>query len=191
MWRLVVIAAIGAFAGGCSELLGITDISAADGSAADGRGDLGDGLSTADRRVDANNFCDRALWKATASVRGDGPGPNGGIDGDLNTRWNNQRFQDGNDWYQVDFGGPVKLTNITLDNTKIYPTDFPGRYEVYGSSDGTTFDSAAFTSGSGTLTTTVINFSQRVVRAVKIKQVGTSNSAHWFGICEFQITCQP
>lgn len=142
MWRApVIIASICAFASGCSELLGVTDITAADGAT-----DIG---SPADGR--GNNFCDRAFWKATASVRGSGPGPIAGIDGDLGTRWDNDRFQDGTDWYQVDFGGPVKLTNITLDNTRIQPNDFPGRYEVYGSSNGSTFDSSPFASGSGSI----------------------------------------
>ncbi|MEA2699179.1 MAG: type domain, partial [Myxococcales bacterium] len=122
MWRWVVtlrvwfvapvfIASLCALGGGCSELLGVADITAAtDGSATDG--------------PLLNNFCDRASWRATAS-RGDGPGPFAGIDGNLATRWSSLRGQDGTDWYQVDFGGPVKLTNITLNNTQVSPYDYP------------------------------------------------------------------
>jgi F5/8 type C domain len=143
-----------------------------------------------EQATSGNNFCDRAFWKATASVPGGGIGPPGGIDGDPATRWSTQRNQDGTDWYQVNFGGPVKLSKITLDNTMIQPDNFPGNYEVYGSSNGTTFDAAPIASGAGTINTTVISFPQVTVSAVKIKQVGTANNMHWFGICEFQVTCQ-
>jgi hypothetical protein len=135
------------------------------------------------------NFCDRSGWKATASVPGDGRGPIGALDGNLTTRWNTRRLQDGTDWYQVDFGGQVKLTNITLNNTQAFPADYPGAYEVYGSLDGAIFDVAPFTSGAGTTNATVIDFAARTVRAVRVKQVGTSNRIHWWGIGEFQATC--
>ena len=171
----VIIASLCAFASGCSNLLDITDITPADGSA--------------ERSMSGNNFCNRAFWKATASAGGDVPGPFGGIDGNLATRWSTSREQDGTDWYRVDFGGPVKLTNITLNNSQISPNDYPGGYEVYGSADGTIIETSPFASGSGTPPTTVINFSQRTVRAVKIKQVGTTRKYQWFSIGEFQTTC--
>jgi len=156
-----------------------------------------DGSVTSDGGVDqasdhqsGNNYCDRAFWKATASVPGAGAGPPAGIDGDLATRWSTQRYQDGTDWYQVNFGGPVTLTKITLNDTTIQPDNFPGNYEVYGSSNGTTFDSTPFATGAGTTNSTVISFPRVTVSAVKIKQVGTANSLHWWGICEFQVACQ-
>jgi hypothetical protein len=124
------------------------------------------------------------------TVTGGGAGLAGAIDGDLATRWSTQKNQDGTDWYQVNFGGPVKLTKITLDNTMIQPDNYPGNYELYGSSNGTTFDTVPIATGRGTINTTVISFPQVTVSAVKIKQVGTLNSIHWFGICEFQVTCQ-
>jgi len=74
--------------------------------------------------------------------------------------------------------------------TMIRPDDYPGNYEVYGSPNGTTFDSAPIASGRGTANATVISFPQVIVSAVNIKQVGTANSIHWWGICEFQVACQ-
>jgi hypothetical protein len=136
------------------------------------------------------NACDRASWKATASVTGgDGGGPAAGIDGDLKTRWANNRPQNGTDWYQVDFSALVKLGQIALDNTQAYPNDYPGAYAVYGSLDGVRFDARPFVTGNGAPGKTVINFSQRTVRAIKITQVGTSRAPNWWQIGELQVVC--
>jgi hypothetical protein len=140
----------------------------------------------------AINYCDRTRWTATASVTGgDGAGPVGGIDGNLATRWGNNRPQDGTDWYQVDFGGRVKLRGITLDNTQTYPEDYPGAYAVHGSLDGVTVDANPFVTGTGTTGKTVITFAERTVRAVRIKQTGTTRSPLWWQIGEFQPVCAP
>jgi hypothetical protein len=162
---------------------------------AGGTGSSGGASGAAGTAPDAGvlvNHCDRTKWTATASVTaGDGAGPIGGIDGNLTTRWGNNKGQDGTDWYQVDFGGGVKLRNITLNNTQAYPDDYPGAYAVYGSLDAVTFDASPFVTGNGTPNSTVINFAERTVRAVKIKQTGTSRNANWWQIGEFQPTCSP
>jgi F5/8 type C domain len=136
-----------------------------------------------------NNLCDRSRWKASASVLGDGKGPAAALDGNLTTRWDTLRLQAGMDWFQVDFGAQVRLTNITLNNTQAYPADYPGGYEVYGSVDGAIFDVLPFSVGAGSINATVIDFPQRLLRAVRINQVGTTNNIHWWGIGEFQTTC--
>jgi hypothetical protein len=136
------------------------------------------------------DYCDRSNWKATASVTaGDGAGPIGGIDGNLTTRWANNKGQDGTDWYAVDFGGLVKVRSISLNNTQAYPDDYPGAYAVYGSSDGIAFDATPFATGNGATNSTVIAFTERTVRAVKIKQTGTSRSTNWWQIGELQLAC--
>jgi hypothetical protein len=135
------------------------------------------------------DHCSRPTWLATASITaGDGSGPIGAIDGNLETRWANNRHQDGTDWFQVDFGGSVKLTNITL-NTQIYPGDYPGTFEVFGSADGIIFSATPFATGTGTVGSTVINFSQQTVWAIKINQTGSSRSSNWWQIAELQTTC--
>jgi hypothetical protein len=142
--------------------------------------------STPTNLVDHCNFL---TWQATASITaGDGSGPIGAIDGNLNTRWANNRYQDGTDWFQVDFGGLVKLTNITL-NTQIYPNDYPGAFAVFGSADGITFNAMPFATGTGTVGSTVIDFSQQDVWAIKINQTGSSRSSNWWQIAELQTTC--
>jgi len=142
-----------------------------------------------DAQPEVNPFCQSTTWTATASVMSTGATrPAAGIDGNLTTRWGNGRFQDGTDWYQVDFGGMVRLDSITLDNTQSYPTDCPGAYSVHGSTDGTTFG-AAFSTGNGTEGKTVIKFPPQTVRAIKINQTGTSRRQYWWQIGELQIHC--
>ena len=137
----------------------------------------------------SGNACDRSAWKATASVTGgDGGGPAAGIDGDLKTRWANNRPQSGADWYQVDFGALVKLAKVTLDNTQAYPNDYAGSYAVFGSLDGVKFDAAPFVTGNGAANETIINFSQRTVRAIKIAEVGAART-NWWQIGELEVDC--
>ncbi len=133
--------------------------------------------------------CQSTQWTATASASaGTVASPPAGIDNDLTTRWGNGRFQDGTDWYQVDFSGLVRIDSITLDNSKTYPGDFPGAYSVQGSLDGTTFG-GPFIVGTGTEGKTMIQFPPQTVRAIKIKQTGSSRHAFWWQIGELQIHC--
>jgi F5/8 type C domain-containing protein len=186
----------GAGAGGAGGSGGAAGVSggAAGTAGVAGQGGAGGGAGAAAGQGGgagaAVNYCDRTHWTATASVTaGDGAGPPGGIDGDLTTRWANNRGQDGTDSYAVDFGGAVKLTKITLNNTQAYPDDYPGAYAVYGSSDGTTFDGSPFVTGAGSTGSTVITFTQRSVRAVRVNQTGTTRAGNWWQIGEFQIGC--
>jgi F5/8 type C domain/Carbohydrate binding module (family 6) len=133
------------------------------------------------------NYCDRHKWTAKASDNNSDASDM--IDGSLSGRWSSGADQDGSEWVSVDFGGNVKLTSITLNNTQTSGSDYPGSYAVYGSSDGVSFDSSAFKTGSGASNSTVISFSQRTVRAIKIKQTGTSNGGRWWSIGELQTAC--
>ncbi len=137
-------------------------------------------------QIAVDDHCDRSKWKASASAPG---GSAAAIDGDLTTRWSNGRFQDGTDWFAVDFGGPVTLSNITLNDAGAYRADYPGAYELRGSLDGVTFDDPPFVAGNGSEGATVIDFAPRTLRAVKVSQVGASNATHWWGIGEFQTAC--
>jgi hypothetical protein len=136
------------------------------------------------------NDCQHQNWRATASAAASaGPVANG-IDGDLTTRWGNGRFQDGTDWYQVDFGGPIRISDIVLDNSMTYPGDFPGAYAVYGSLDGVTF-TGPFVTGNGTNDLTTAQFAAQTVRAIRINQTGTTRSKNWWQIGELKINCVP
>jgi hypothetical protein len=182
----------GSGGGGAAGSGGQGGTSGAAGSAAGSAGAGGAAGATTSGAAGAVavDYCDRARWTAKASVTtGDGGGPPAGIDGDLTTRWANNHGQTGMDWYAVDFGGTVKLSKITLNNTLTYPDDYPGAYAVYGSSDGVTFDATPFVTGSGANPSTVITFAQRSVRAVRVNQTGTSRASNWWQIGEFQVIC--
>jgi hypothetical protein len=137
-------------------------------------------------QIAVDDHCDRSKWKASGSAP---VGSAFAIDGDLTTRWANGKFQDGSDWFAVDFGGPVTLSSITLNDAGAYRADYPGAYEVRGSLDGVTFVDPPFVAGNGAEGATVIDFAPRTLRAVKVSQVGTANPTHWWGIGEFQMAC--
>jgi hypothetical protein len=144
-----------------------------------------------DPNVAGTDYCQRAHWEATASVTaGDGGGPEGAIDGNLKTRWATNRPQDGTDWFQLDFGGLVKLANVTLDNSQAYGDDYPGKYAIYGSVDGVTFDAAPFATGDGKPTRTIVDFKERTARAIKIMQVGSARAPRWWQIGELAVGCR-
>jgi hypothetical protein len=144
-----------------------------------------------DPNVGGTNYCQRAHWEATASVTaGDGNGPMGAIDGDLKTRWASNHPQNGSDWFQLDFGGLVKLANVTLDNSQGYSDDYPGKYSIYGSVDGVTFDAAPFASGDGKSPRTIVDFKERTVRAIKIMELGSSRAPRWWQIGEVTVGCR-
>ena len=89
------------------------------------------------------------------------------------------------------FPGTVKMTSITLNGggTSNDALDFPGGYALYGSTDGTNFSTTPFATGNGSANQTVITFAQQSLKAVKVKQTGTSNSGRWWSIDEFQMNC--
>jgi hypothetical protein len=144
--------------------------------------------------TNAVNYCDHTQWTATASTgaaQGGGGPPSAGIDGDLTTRWATNRPQNNTDYYQVDFGGMVKLTKITLViSPTMYDSDYPQMYAIYGSTDGTTFGTTPFATGSGIMTPMMpISFTQQTVRAVRVNQTGSNGTGNWWQFAEFQVDC--
>ncbi len=133
--------------------------------------------------------CDRHGWKASASVSSGSGGPGAAIDGDLGSAWSTNHAQDGTDWFVLDFGALVKLPRITLDDSQAAPDDYPGGYAVSSSVDGVKFEATPFVTGAGSYSKTVMDFSQRTVRAIKIRQTGSARAPHWWQIGEVQVTC--
>jgi hypothetical protein len=129
--------------------------------------------------------CDATKWIQTASANNVDSGK--AIDLDTGTRWTSARNMVVGDYYQVNFTGMVKLSQLTLNNVSVANGDYPSTYAVYGSADGTTFDTTAFVTGSGANNQTVINFAQRSVKAVRVKVTGARSN--WWSIGELQAAC--
>jgi F5/8 type C domain len=173
------------FAGGAGGAVGELGTGGAD-SGSGGAGPESTGGSDGNSGV---NHCDPAQWTATASTSPANRVPPNAIDGDLTTRWGTGRSQNNTDWFQVDFGGVVKLSGITLNNTKVVPGDYPGNYAVHVSMDGAQFGEP-IASGAGAPNMTVIHFAPQTARAVRINQIGTNRPMNWWQIPEFQPDCE-
>jgi hypothetical protein len=137
------------------------------------------------------DFCNPINWKATTDSTSSSSVPGQGVDGNLGSRWTSGRIQDGTDWYQVNFPGRIKLSEITLNNTGDNSSnDYPRGYAVYGSEDGVNFSSTPFATGMGTPGSTVIDFAEHTVMAIRINDTGSVNGALiWWSIGEFQTNC--
>jgi hypothetical protein len=134
------------------------------------------------------NFCDQSRWAVSASASSSKDPALNAIDKYDVSRWTTGRGQDGTDWFQVDFGGYVTMSNLTLTNGGYDPNDYPGQVALYGSMDGVNFGSAIATV-SGATNQSIITFPSQTFRAIRLKQVGTSNSGHWWSIHEFDSDC--
>jgi hypothetical protein len=136
----------------------------------------------------SSNFCDQSRWTVTASNSSSGDPALNATDKYEVSRWTTGRNQDGTDWFMVDFGGFVTMSNMTLTNGNYDPNDYPKSVELYSSNDGVTFEATPFATKAGTVDQTVITFAPRTMRAVRLKQVGGSRSS-WWSIHEFDTDC--
>ena len=134
----------------------------------------------------ATGLCQPSLWAVSASVNNGQS--NLAVDGDLTSRWTTGRAMANGDYYQIDFQGNVKMSNITMDNTQSGSNDYPGTIAVYTSQDGVNFNSVAVDSSPGAAGKTVFSFTQNSLRAIRIK-VTSASSGNWWSIGEVQTDC--
>ena len=92
-------------------------------------------------------------------------------------------------WFQIDFGGPVRLSQVVLD-TPTHQGDYPRAYDVGLSSDGTAFTSVAKGAGAtNSANSLAINFSGTVGRYLRI--ASTATDGLWWSIDELRVVCTP
>jgi hypothetical protein len=72
--------------------------------------------------------------------------------------------------------------NTVRPNDKIFGVDASNKIM------SVTFSSTSFATGTGTTGSTVINFPQQIVMAIRIKDTGSVNGT-WWSIGELQTTC--
>jgi hypothetical protein len=133
------------------------------------------------------NYCDPSRWIVSASNSTNQDPPSNAIDNYPTSRWTTGRNQDGTDYFTIDFGGLVTMTNLTLTNGNCDPNDYPKTMELYASQDGKTFESTKFASVNGTVDQTIATFAPKTMRALKLKQTGSRSN--WWSIHEFDSDC--
>jgi hypothetical protein len=94
-----------------------------------------------------------------------------------------------NDYYKVDFGGTIKLSQLVLDNSQTGLNDFPGKLSVLGSTDGTNFGITLASNVSGAASKTMITFAPQVVKAVKVVVTTANSNGNYWSIGELNAAC--
>jgi F5/8 type C domain len=126
-------------------------------------------------------------WKATAFITAGGVAdlPPNAFDGKLGTRWTTGRNQQGDEWFRVDLGAAMPVSQVIVDDTT-HPVDFPVKYELEVSTNDTTYTRVAMGAGAAT---TRIQFTQTSARYLRIKQTGmtAAPAGSWWSIDELTV----
>ncbi|WP_327292938.1 glycoside hydrolase family 3 C-terminal domain-containing protein [Streptomyces sp. NBC_01198] len=122
----------------------------------------------------------RTGWSATASSTGGGDVPANLLDGSTATRWSSGVPMAGGESFTLDLGSAKTFSKLTMDSAGS-TADYARGYQVFTSTDGSTFGSAVAT-GTGTGALVTATFPAKTARYVKVVQTGTSTS--WWSIAE-------
>lgn len=139
-------------------------------------------------------------WKASASHESKGNGmesdglynpPFHAIDGITGERWSTGKPQSGNEWFEIDFGQEVTVTQVTLQTFNNDVEDWPRMYAVRFTDMSMNFLATAIVSGSGTTGSTVINLPEPTTgQFLLIRQTGSVDPlTKWWTIGEVVVTC--
>jgi beta-glucosidase len=129
----------------------------------------------------------RTGWSASASATFGGDVPANMLDGDAGTRWSTGTPMASDQWVTVDMGSTHPVDQITMDSAGS-ASDYARGYQVFLSSDGTSWGSAVATgAGSGALVTAT--FAAQTARYIKVVQTGSNSS--WWSIAEFNAYASP
>jgi hypothetical protein len=131
--------------------------------------------------------CDETKWAESSNVNSSTAAA--GNDNNLGTRFTTGRAMAANDYYKVDFGGTIKLSQLVLDNSQTGLNDFPGKLSVLGSTDGTNFGITLASNVSGAASKTMITFAPQVVKAVKVVVTTANSNGNYWSIGELNAAC--
>jgi hypothetical protein len=138
--------------------------------------------------VATTGTCDESKWTESANVNAS-TAP-AGNDANNTTRFTTGRAMAANDYYQVDFTGTVKLSQVVIDNTNSSSTnDFPATFKIVGSTDGTNFSTVLKDNVSGAAGSMTVTFPVSVVRAIRIQIITANSNNNWFSIGELNTAC--
>ena len=134
--------------------------------------------------------CSRLDWNASAISSAANNAPINAIDGTLASRWSTGAAQVPGQYFEIDFGGYVQLSQITLNSTGS-AGDYPRAYEVGVSTDDVDF-SRVIAAGTVDVAppndTVTIDFPVHSARFLRIYQMGTSGS--WWSVHELTMQCR-
>ena len=117
--------------------------------------------------------------RATASTPADAANA---VDDDATTRWATGAAQAPGQWLELDLGATETVRRVVLD-TGADRTDFPRGYELYASTDGSTWSLVATGAGDGQLTT--IDIPPTATRHLRVVQ--TATAAQWWSVADVRV----
>jgi hypothetical protein len=176
------------------------DVAAADVVGPSEAGEAADAANAADApaAVDegappvVTGTCEPDRWTVTASVAAAVNPAAFATDGLPPTRWSSGVPQQAGQYFQVDFGGPVTLDRVDLDDS-FGPDehgDYPRGIQVLGSTDGTTFPvamaSQTFAADPGGVVT--LQLAPGSFRALRLSLTAGDPTA-WWSIHELYVGC--
>lgn len=166
------------------------------GGSSGGTGGTGGSSGGTGGTSNAGNPCSNTTWVFTPNSICQAPNPSCGfdatqrlpqyaIDGNPATRYTSGKQQDGTEEFTLVFTSSVTISGITL--TTATAGDAPAMYDAQYSTDGTTYmEFTPAVTGAGAATT-AITFPATTMKAIKIKQTGTTTMA-WWSINEITLT---
>jgi glucosylceramidase len=134
-----------------------------------------------DRLDDGYELLDAESQTATASTPADVANA---VDDDATTRWTTGAAQTPGQWLQVDLGSTETIRRVVLD-TGADRGDFPRGYELYTSTDGTTWSAAPAASGAGSGQLTTIDIPATSARFVRVVQ--TATAPQWWSVADLRV----
>ena len=135
-----------------------------------------------------NLFSDTVLnnstLSATASSPGAGTTASAAIDGNLGTVWNSGAPQTPGQSITIDLGRNVDVGRMLLDSGAGAPSDYPRTWDVYGSTDNTSWTQLATGYGTNRLIRPDFQGSKNV-RYLRVSQNGTASN--WWTIADLAV----
>jgi hypothetical protein len=128
----------------------------------------------------------RAGWVATAFMSlGTNP-PSYVLDGSGTTRWTAGVSQAATQWFEVDMTATHTFREIALDAGTQWTADYMRGYQVFVSSDGSTWGSPIAT-GVGASQVVTIDFAPVSARYIRVVLTAASPTTKWWSVAEWNV----
>jgi hypothetical protein len=118
----------------------------------------------------------RTGWTASASATAGTAVPANAIDGSTGSRWSTGQPQSNvaTQWFTLDMKSPQTFGHLTM----VSSNDFARNWQVYASSDGTTWGSVV-AMGAATASPVTVSFPSTTARYIQIRQTSAATTKWW------------